>query len=164
MAFLHAKDLETPLNLQLSQQNIQPMDCISIAIRKRVGQLLHNLGDIRRIVGDSMRQDSSMCLGVREVETAAQCVAELVVDSHAHTAQTGSTQPGTVQGHRARGFGRWILDNLIEGRRERPRTFNGHHIDDRVGISGVKCLDYVIISSYERAIEQVNTRPRAQWH
>lgn len=50
-----------------------------------------------------MREDDGVGFGVRHVEGAAECVAELVVQGHADGAEAGAAEPGAVEGFLARG-------------------------------------------------------------
>lgn len=88
-----------------------------------------------------MRQHSGVSLCVGKVEAASKGVAELVVDGHAHAAQASSAQPGAVQGQRASGLGRWVLNNFGKGAGQGPGSFKGHQVDDGVGVAGVEGLD-----------------------
>jgi hypothetical protein len=47
--------------------------------------------------GDRVWQQDRVRLGVREVECAAEGVAELVVDRHPHASEDGPAQPGAVE-------------------------------------------------------------------
>lgn len=81
----------------------------------------------------------SLCVG--EVEATAEGVAQLVVDGHAHAAQADPAQPGSVQSTGPGRLKRWVLDNLGESGCKGPRTFDGHHVDDGVGVAGVEGFD-----------------------
>jgi hypothetical protein len=47
------------------------------------GDAIHGLNIL---LDNGMREDSGMGFGMGEIEAAAKCVAQLVVDGHAHTA------------------------------------------------------------------------------
>ncbi len=64
---------------------------------QNVGELLHDVGDRRRIVGKRMRQHDRMGFGMRQVEAAPERVAELVVQRHADRSQADATEPRTVE-------------------------------------------------------------------
>lgn len=45
-----------------------------------------------------MGKDGGMGFCVREVEASAERVAKFMMDGHSNTTETGSAEPGTIQG------------------------------------------------------------------
>ena len=68
----------------------------SIGDAERPGDLVHRLGNGRRIVGQRVRQHDRVGLGMRQVEQAAQRVAKLVVQRHADRAEAGAGKQGAI--------------------------------------------------------------------
>lgn len=135
--FLHAKVMNTAFDLELGQEHVESVDGISVAVGKSLCQLLHGLGDIRCIVRDGMWQDSRVCLCMRQVKASSQRVAQFVVDGHAHVPQTDTTQPGSIQRlgpGRLRGR---VVHDLRKSSSQGSSAFNGHQVDDRVGVAGI---------------------------
>ena len=38
-----------------------------------------------------------MCFGMRHIEGSTECVAELVVEGHSDSAETGAAEPGAIE-------------------------------------------------------------------
>ena len=81
-----------------------------------------------------------MGFGMREVETPAQRVAEFMMQTHAHRAETGSTKPGAILGFEAGFEIGLVVDDDGQGFGERLCAFEGEHVDDWVCVSGVECF------------------------
>lgn len=84
-----------------------------------------------------------MRLCMRQVEAAPQRVAQLVVQRHAHVAETDAAEPGAVEGRGARGGRGRVSDHVWQLGGEAPDAFYCEEVDDGVGVAGVEGFDGV---------------------
>ena len=100
----------------------------SVAAAQRTGHPLHGLRRGRRIEGRGVRQHHRVHLGMRQVEAAAQHMAQLVVQRHAHLTQHRTAQPGSVQRIAARG----TVTGPLAQHRQRPPQLGQPPVADQV--------------------------------
>jgi hypothetical protein len=74
------------------EQGLRSMICA-----KRASHATDGNRRTSRIVGDRMRQDHRVRLGVWKTESAPQHVTQLVMERHPYRSETGSTDPGSEQ-------------------------------------------------------------------
>ena len=87
-----------------------------------------------------MRQHDGVRLRMRQVEAAAQRVAELVVQGHADVAEHGAAKPGAVEAERA---GLHVVGRLGQrghALRQRADAFLRHQRHHRIAVPGVQPL------------------------
>ena len=84
-----------------------------------------------------------MGIGMRQVESAADDMAELVMQRHADRAETHAAKPGAVQRLRPGLAVLRVGDNCRQGAAHRADRLLGHHRDNRVPILGIKRLNRV---------------------
>ena len=78
----------------------------------------HRLGRGWRVVGDGVRQDDGVRFRVRQIERAAEHVAELVMQRHADGAEADAAEPGAIERVGARGA---VVRPDRDDRRQRAR-------------------------------------------
>jgi hypothetical protein len=88
-----------------------------------------------------VRQHHRVRLGVRQVPSAAENVAELVMQRHAHAAQHEAAQPRAVQRIATRVDVAWRAHDGAQRAGERADRFLGEQVDDRVAVLGVEPFD-----------------------
>ena len=87
-----------------------------------------------------MRQHHGVALGVWQIESAAQRVAQLVVQRHAHAAHHDAAQPRAIK---SIGAGRqvgWLLADGRQGAAQGGDAFAGHETDHRVAVRRIQAL------------------------
>ncbi len=98
----------------------------------------HRLWHGGGVIGQRMRQHDGVRFGVRQVEAAAQRVAQLVVKRHADAAKHRATQPRSVQALRTRVEVGRIAEYRWNARGERANAFLGHQRHHGVGVTRVQ--------------------------
>lgn len=84
VVFLHSEFAKPTWDLELLEKQVDAPDCIPLRSRQDSSKLVQDIRYARRIVSDGMRQDNGVCLGMWQIETATQGVAEFVVQCHAN--------------------------------------------------------------------------------
>jgi hypothetical protein len=107
-------------------------DVARIGYAEGAGRARKCVGRERRVVGDRVGKDDRVRLGVREIERAAERVAELVVQTHADRSEDAAGEPRAVACLRAgREIGR-VADDLRKRVRERRDALGRHRLPPEV--------------------------------
>src|SRR3546814_7751501 len=96
--------------------------------------------DLRRVIGDRMRQDSGVRLGMRHVETAAERVAQLMMQDDRRRTQYHACEPASVKRLRPRLVVAPIFREPGEALVKRSYALFGHHPHDRISIDDIKAF------------------------
>ena len=85
-----------------------------------------------------MRQHDGVGLGMRQVEGAAERVAELVMQRHADGAEADAAQPGAIERFAASLAIVALGGDGGQGACERADAFLRHQRDDRIGVARIE--------------------------
>ncbi len=103
----------------------------------------HRLGRRFGVVGGGVGQDDGMHLGVRQIEGAAERVAQLVVQGEADRAERRGAQPGAVERIAARGDISRIGHDARQAAGQRGDALFRHQVGKRRRLDGIERLDRV---------------------
>ena len=95
----------------------------------------------RRVVGQRVGQHHGVRGRVRQIEAAAQHMAQLVMQSHASLAESRAAQPCTVEAARAGRETVGLLGQQRQPGRESSNAFLGDQVQYRVAIVRIERLD-----------------------
>ncbi len=134
----HAEIPQASARPDLSGKSVQRLRRIAAEHRRQAGD---HVGDGGRVIGQSVRQYDRVGLGVRQIECAAQCVAELVVQRHTDRAEAGCAQPCAVECIAPRGAVERIGGDRGEGGGELGDPVERHQRHDRIAIARIERFD-----------------------
>ncbi len=103
-----------------------------------------------------------MHLGMRQVEAAAQRMAELVMQPHRHRAQRRAGEPGAVERVAARLDVLGLAHDDGERPRQRAQALRRHQRGDGVGVLGIERLDAMGDGVHARRARHLRRQPHRE--
>jgi hypothetical protein len=107
---------------------------------ERLGDASHRVGCGRGVVRHGVRQHDGVGGGVWQVEAAAECVAQLVVQGHADRPQARPGQPGALEEVRAGVEVVGAGPQPAQSARQPGDRVERERVDDGFGVGGVERL------------------------
>ncbi len=104
---------------------------------------MHRLGSGACVVGQRVWEHDGVRLGMRQVEAAAQCVTEFVVQAHRDLAKDGAAEPGTVERVATCRDVAGSVSNRGQSGCDGANAFFGQQCHDGIAVVGVQRLGRV---------------------